>query len=86
MNTSQNRRRLLIVSAAAGLGSVASTSLLAQTQTYPVKPITLIVPWPAGGASDRHMRLLAELAGKQLGQNIVVENKPGAGGSLGPSC
>lgn len=56
-----------------------------QAQGYPTKPITLIVPWPAGGASDRHMRLLAELAGKQLGQNIVVENKPGAGGTLGTS-
>ncbi|WP_430869663.1 tripartite tricarboxylate transporter substrate binding protein [Cupriavidus basilensis] len=51
-------------------------------QRYPVRPITLIVPWPAGGATDISMRVLAELAGRELGQPIVVENKPGAGGTL----
>ncbi|GAB7550111.1 tripartite tricarboxylate transporter substrate binding protein [Cupriavidus sp. 8B] len=49
---------------------------------YPVRPIKLIVPWPAGGATDISMRVLAELAGRELGQPIVVENKPGAGGTL----
>jgi len=44
----------------------------------------LIVPWPAGGSTDRHLRSLAELAGKNLGQNIIIENKPGGGGTLGP--
>ena len=57
----------------------------AQAQSFPSKPITLIVPWPAGGSTDRHHRVLAELASKHLGQNIIVENKPGAGGTLGPS-
>jgi tripartite-type tricarboxylate transporter receptor subunit TctC len=52
---------------------------------YPNRPITLVVPWPAGGSTDRHLRTLAEIAGKHLGQNIIVENKPGAGGTLGPS-
>ena len=56
----------------------------AQTQPYPNKPITLIVPWPAGGSTDRHLRTLSELAGKQLGQNIVVQNQPGGGGTTGP--
>jgi len=51
-------------------------------QHYPVRPVTLIVPWPAGGATDISMRILAELAGRELGQPIVVENKPGAGGTL----
>ncbi|MDW3687890.1 tripartite tricarboxylate transporter substrate binding protein [Cupriavidus sp. CV2] len=51
-------------------------------ERYPVRPIKLIVPWPAGGATDISMRVLAELAGRELGQPIVVENKPGAGGTL----
>ncbi|WP_354685070.1 tripartite tricarboxylate transporter substrate binding protein [Cupriavidus necator] len=49
---------------------------------YPSRPITLVVPWPAGGATDISMRILAELAGRELGQPIVVENRPGAGGTL----
>ena len=56
----------------------------AQAQAYPSKPITLIVPFPSGGSTDRHLRVLAEIAGKQLGQNIIIDNKPGAGGTLGP--
>ncbi|MFO1214347.1 MAG: tripartite tricarboxylate transporter substrate binding protein [Burkholderiaceae bacterium] len=50
-------------------------------QAWPTRPITLIVPWPAGGSTDRHLRGLAELAAKHLGQNIIVENKPGGGGT-----
>ena len=49
---------------------------------FPQRPITLLVPWPAGGATDISMRLLADLAGKELGQQIIVENKSGAGGTL----
>ena len=53
-------------------------------QAFPAKPITLIVPWPAGGSTDTHMRKFAEIASKYLGQPILVENRPGAGGTLGP--
>lgn len=56
----------------------------AQVQDFPNKPVTLIVPFPAGGPTDRHMRKLAELAGKHLGQPVIVDNKPGAGGTLAP--
>ena len=42
-------------------------------QAYPNKPITMIVPWPAGGSTDRHLRTLAEIAGKNLGQTIIVQ-------------
>ena len=62
---------------AAAAGSLA--------QAFPSKPVTLIVPWPAGGSTDRHLRGLAEIASKHLGQNIVVENRPGGGGTIGPS-
>jgi len=57
----------------------------AAAQGYPSRPITLICPWPAGGSTDTHLRKLAELASRHLGQPVIVENKPGAGGMLGPA-
>ena len=79
--TMTNRRTVLALAAAtAALAPLGS----ALAQAYPNKPITMIVPWPAGGSTDRHLRTLAEIASKHLGQNIIVENKPGAGGTLGP--
>jgi tripartite-type tricarboxylate transporter receptor subunit TctC len=57
----------------------------AVAQGYPTRPITLIVPWPAGGSTDTHLRKVASLASKQLGQPIIIENKPGFGGMLGPT-
>ena len=57
----------------------------AQAQDYPVKPITLIVPWPAGGSTDISMRAIAEAASKHLGQPIVIDNKAGGGGTVGPA-
>jgi tripartite-type tricarboxylate transporter receptor subunit TctC len=53
-------------------------------QGFPAKPITLVCPWPPGGSTDTHLRLFAQIAAKHLGQNVVIENKPGAGGMLGP--
>ena len=53
-------------------------------QAFPVKPITLICPWPPGGSTDQHLRAFAQIAAKYVGQNIVIENRPGAGGMLGP--
>jgi tripartite-type tricarboxylate transporter receptor subunit TctC len=73
-----SRRRLLAIAA------LACAAAPLHAQTFPSKPITLIVPWPAGGSTDRHHRLLAELAGKHLGQNVIIENRPGGGGTLGP--
>ena len=57
----------------------------AMAQSYPTKPITLIVPWPAGGSTDVAMRAVAENASKHLGQPIVIDNKAGASGTLGPA-
>ena len=53
-------------------------------QSYPSKPITLICPWAAGGGTDLHLRKLAELMSKRLGQPVVVENRPGGSGMNGP--
>ena len=79
--TMTNRRTVLALAAATAALAPAGSAL---AQAYPNKPITMIVPWPAGGSTDRHLRTLAEIASKHLGQNIIVENKPGAGGTLGP--
>ena len=56
---------------------------MASAQQSPNKPITLICPWPAGGSSDLVMRAIAESVGKQLGQQMVIENRPGASGTMG---
>jgi tripartite-type tricarboxylate transporter receptor subunit TctC len=57
----------------------------AAAQDYPSKPITLIIPWVAGGPTDIVLRAVAEAAQKHLGQPIIVENKAGGGGSVGPA-
>jgi tripartite-type tricarboxylate transporter receptor subunit TctC len=68
--------------AAAACALAASQGAWAQ-QPYPNRPVTLVVPWPAGGSTDTHLRKLAEIASRHLGQTIVIENRPGAGGNLG---
>jgi tripartite-type tricarboxylate transporter receptor subunit TctC len=54
----------------------------ARADAFPSRPITLWVPWPAGGATDLTLRLLGELAGHKLGQKVNIENRSGAGGTL----
>ncbi len=75
-------RRQFITHAAAAAGAIALPSL-ALAQTFPAKTIRYICPWPAGGSTDVVMRAFAESAAKILGQQIIVDNKPGAGGMLG---
>jgi tripartite-type tricarboxylate transporter receptor subunit TctC len=75
------RRRFLKTTAAAG--AAIALPGLAMAQAYPSRPIRLICPWPAGGSTDVVMRSFAESAGKTLGGQIIVENRPGAGGILG---
>ena len=55
---------------------------LTHAQTYPSRPITLVVPFPAGGGNDALARLVAERMSKTLGQQVVVENRGGAGGTI----
>jgi len=59
-------------------------ALPALAQEFPSRPITLICPWPPGGSTDTHLRRFAEIATRTLGQTVVIENKPGAGGTVGP--
>jgi tripartite-type tricarboxylate transporter receptor subunit TctC len=72
-------RWLLFVAALVAAFSVSA-------QTFPSKPVTLIVPWPAGGSTDQVMRALATATEKYLGQPIIVENKAGAAGTLGATA
>lgn len=70
------RATLAAVLALSGLTAV-------QAQSYPNKPVRLIVPFPAGGATDLFARTLSQKLGEKMGTTLVVENRPGAGGTLG---
>jgi tripartite-type tricarboxylate transporter receptor subunit TctC len=83
MTFRQPTRRRFVQAAVASSVAIALPAL-AQTG-YPNKPIRLICPWPAGGATDAVMRSIAESAGKALGGTFVVDNKAGASGMLGPN-
>jgi tripartite-type tricarboxylate transporter receptor subunit TctC len=72
-----------LTSAVAAIGMLMATH--AGAQEYPTKPITLIVPWPAGGSTDISMRAIADSASKLLGQPIAIDNKAGGGGTVGPA-
>ncbi len=78
MNGITGRRLLLAISSAALLARPG----LAQ-QRYPDRPIRMLVPWTPGGATDIQMRSICDQASKRLGQTVVVENRPGASGTIG---
>ena len=64
-------------------GALAQTTTPGAAQAYPVKPIRLIVPFPAGASSDVVGRMLGRKISEQLGQQVVADNRAGAGGNLG---
>jgi tripartite-type tricarboxylate transporter receptor subunit TctC len=68
-----------------GLAAGLLLALAAQAQSFPTKPVTLIVPWPAGGSTDIYFRKLGEVTARHLGQPLVIENKPGGSGMNGPA-
>lgn len=79
------RRRTLLGSAVAAGGLPAAPLVLrhARAQTWPSRPITLIVPWPAGGTVDITMRAFGTAVAAVLGQPVVIDNRAGASGALG---
>lgn len=79
----RSRIRTGLVALAFALAA-AGTAVAQGASNFPTKPVTLIVPWNAGGSTDIYFRALAEAAGKELGQPVVVENKAGGAGTLGP--
>lgn len=69
------------------LMTLGATSVLANaSDKFPIKSITLIAPWPPGGGSDAVMRAFAESASRALGVQVIIDNKPGAGGTLGATA
>jgi tripartite-type tricarboxylate transporter receptor subunit TctC len=76
--------RYILTSLRAIVLALIAASGAAQAQNFPSRPVTLVVPWPAGGTTDIVMRALATATEKPLGRAIVIENRPGAAGTLGP--
>jgi tripartite-type tricarboxylate transporter receptor subunit TctC len=75
----QNRYLALLLSCAL----LGAYGMSAAAEQYPTKPIRLIVPFPPGGTTDTVARLMAQKIGEALGQQVVVDNRPGAGGTIG---
>ena len=74
------RRRTLLGSGAAALASLTSR---ARAETYPDRPIRMIVPFAPGGGGDIIVRLIGQQLGQRLGENVVIDNRAGAGGDVG---
>ena len=75
--------KLIALAGVAVAALLPAAPALAQADTYPTKPIRLVLPFPPGGGADLTARTLAQKMGDSMGQSIVVENKPGANGALG---
>jgi len=82
MNNQITRRTLVRRAAATTLGSLATLPIIAPAQTFPNRPMRVIVPYPPGGSVTVVARTIAEKLGQRLGQTIVVDNKPGANGLI----
>jgi tripartite-type tricarboxylate transporter receptor subunit TctC len=76
-----SRRRLMTL--AAGVAALSTSSWIAGADTYPSRPITMVVPFPAGGPTDTLARILADRMTAALGQSVIVEDVSGAAGSVG---
>ena len=75
-------KRITQASALLGVAAVAALPAAVLAQGYPTKPISLVVPFAAGGPTDSISRLMAEHMSRTLGQQLVVENQVGAGGTI----
>src|SRR5262245_16747305 len=82
MNTQAGIRRIALTAALLIPASLAPT-LPSSAQDWPSRNVTIVVPLGAGSGSDLTARLIGEQLGKQLGQSFVIENRPGAGGTIG---
>src|SRR5688572_16261040 len=76
------RRRTFLTSVAATFAAAKMTAVPAQAQSYPSRPVTIIIPFAPGGGSDVVARAIAPLLGQKLGGTVVVENVSGAAGAI----
>ena len=81
--TSTRLRAACLAAACVTAGFAASTPALAQTTDWPTKPVTIVVPFPPGGSTDAIGRVMAQRFQEQLGQSFVIDNRPGATGTIG---
>jgi tripartite-type tricarboxylate transporter receptor subunit TctC len=75
------RRRFLQL--AAGAAALPAVSGIATAQAYPAKPVRIIAPYPPGGVIDIYARLTGQRLSERLGQSFIIENRAGAGGTIG---
>jgi Tripartite tricarboxylate transporter family receptor len=68
---------------AAGAATLPSLSRSAEAQTYPTRSVRIVVGYPAGGVSDIVARLIGQSLSERLGQQFIIETRPGAGGTIG---
>src|SRR3981081_4705890 len=76
-----SRRQILHL--AVGAGALPALSRAAGAQTYPARPVRIVVGFPAGGAADMTARMLGQWLSERLGQQFIIENRPGAGTNIG---
>ena len=74
------RRRFLHL--AVGAAALPAVARIARAQTYPARPVRIIVGYPPGGATDAMARLIAQQLSERLGQQFIVDNRPGAGSNI----
>src|SRR5436309_12320480 len=76
-----HRRQFLYL--ATGAAAQTAVSRVARAQSYPTRPVRIIVPFPAGQATDTIARLIGQSLSERFGQGFVIENRTGAGGNIG---
>ena len=77
------RARRLVLTTMMAAGMALAATVHAAAQSYPARPIKLVVPFPAGGPPDTIARLVADRISSRLGQTVVIDNRPGAGATIG---
>ena len=77
------RKLVAALACCTAVAGVLSAAVPVHAQTYPNKPVRLILPFPPGGGTDILGRILAQKLGESLGQQVIAENRPGAGGNVG---
>src|SRR5436309_11854098 len=81
-----NRRAVLAAALAGAFAAATTAARPARAQSYPDRPITLVVPFPPGGSTDILARIVAEHLRQAFGQPVIIENRSGASGNIGTAA